>query len=475
MEQQEIEKIIDGITTLDDAKALIRVLLEERKQLLLRIDALEREVAQLKKNSSNSSKPPSSDIVKPKEEQRHKGIRKIGGQKGHEGLKHKLLPSEKIDQVVSLELTECRECGAKLEEQRDGAPIIQQVYELVEKPVRVVQYERHGHFCPCCQKVKYKDLPEGVIENHPYGIKLQSIIGYMKGVIGASYRDISEFCSNVFKCEIPESSICNIVVRTSEALKTSYQELEQQIPKENVLNIDESGWKCKGESMWVWVFCTQTIAFFTLSTTRGSKVLYDILGENFKGGIISDFYSAYVKYANVMQQYCLAHLIRDIKYLTTLPDKPTRDFGNTILKRFRLIFLLWHQRATYDPEKFAKRADRIQRKLYMYLISTSIPPGDALRLKKRIEKHWDSLFRFLKHPSTYEPTNNLAERTLRSLVRIRKMTQGTRGSNGNIWIQRSCSVVETCRKQKRNIFDFFTDSLKAFYFDGNYPSLLNRQ
>ena len=52
---------------------------------------------------------------------------------------------------------------------------------------------------------------------------------------------------------------------------------------------------------------------------KGSAVLRRVLGDPFEGALISDFYSAYVCYANARQQFCLAHLIRDIKFLTTLP------------------------------------------------------------------------------------------------------------------------------------------------------------
>lgn len=87
--------------------------------------------------------------------------------------------------------------------------------------------------------------------------------------------------------------------------------------------------------MWAWVFCTSLIAFFCIRKSRGSDVLREILGTTFKGALMSDFYSAYVKFASPRQQFCLAHLIRDIRFLTTLPSKSTQRFGLELLVFFR--------------------------------------------------------------------------------------------------------------------------------------------
>lgn len=196
-----------------------------------------------------------------------------------------------------------------------------------------------------------------------------------------------------------------------------------------MLNIDETGWKDRGERYWVWVFCDSMIAFFTISKSRGSKVLREVLGEVFSGAIISDFYSAYTAYANPKQQFCLAHLIRDIKFLTTLPDKNQQDFGKGVLKHFKAMFRLWHRRKKYPPEKFEKYADQLQRRLGTYLCQSNLT-GISLTMQKRLRKHFDNLFKFFREPEIYSPTNNHAERTIRHFVRIRKMTQGSRGETG---------------------------------------------
>ncbi len=186
----------------------------------------------------------------------------------------------------------------------------------------------------------YPKLPEGVIEGQLFGVRLQALIGYMKGALGASYTELELFCRDVLGVEVSRGMLCDVVNRTSDALEVPYEELKDSIPQQKRLNIDETGWRDSGKGHWVWVFCNQLIAFFTISASRGSQVLREVLGENFGGAITTDFFSAYISYANEKQQFCLAHLIRDIKFLITLPDKNTQVFGEKLLKYFRSLFKL---------------------------------------------------------------------------------------------------------------------------------------
>lgn len=227
-----------------------------------------------------------------------------------------------------------------------------------------------------------------------------------------------------------------------------------------------------GKRCWVWLFCNPVLAFFTISASRGSQVLREVLGETFAGAIISDFFSAYVAYANPRQQFCLAHLLRDIKFLTTLPDEATREFGQTVLQHFRLLFRLWHRRHEYPAADFLRRAERLKRKLSRFLHTGSAPPGKAATMQTRLVKHWDHLFCFVTDPAHFQPTNHLAEQAFRPLVRIRRQTQGTRSRWGRDWTGRIMTVLATCRKQDRSAWQFIHQAVWAYQFDQKYPSLL---
>ena len=137
----------------------------------------------------------------------------------------------------------------------------------------------------------------------------------------------------------------------------------------------------------MWLFCTPLIALFSIQASRGCKVLREVLGATFEGAIISDFYSAYVSYASLLQQFCLAHLIRDIKFLTTLPDAVSKEFGERVLRCFKIIFKHWHERDKIPRDIFVRRCKKIQRRLFMLLTKADLPKGEALTMKKRLLKH----------------------------------------------------------------------------------------
>lgn len=459
------EKDLSQITDLESALAVIKVLLAENRRLAERI-------AQLEKTSATSSKPPSSDIVKPQAEQKQRGKRKAGGQKGHSRWQREVLPPSRVDQVQELVLEQCPTCGDPLEQGRAAAPLIQQRVELVVQPVVVTEYRRYGSWCRQCQAVHYPPLPPEVEAGLLFGPRLQALVAYMKGNLGASYTELQQFCGEVLELEVSRGLLCHTVQRTSAALHVSYDELERALRDQPQLHIDESGWPDRGKTYWVWVFCNSLVAFFTVRASRGSHVLRDVLGETFEGAIISDFFSAYVAYANPRQQFCLAHLIRDVKFLTTLPDAATRVFGKQVLEQFRCVFRLWHKRHAYPPERFQARAQRLQRQLERFLQAGSAPPGPAATLQARLLKHWEQLFRFLTEPERFAPTNNLAEQTLRPMVRLRRQTQGTRSAWGREWTGRILTVLATCRKQHRSAWQFLLQAIEAHQGHLPYPSLL---
>ena len=453
---------------------------EERLQLQeQRIAELESEnallkerIARLEKNSSNSSKPPSSDITKPKKEQRQRGKRKIGAQPGHKANLRRKFEDEEIDRREQLTVSQCPDCQARLEQEMD-AVIIHHQAELVEKPVIITEYQLQGSFCPCCNKTVYPSLPEGVIPGQLLGPRLLSLFGYMKAAMGISITELGEFSAEVFNLALCRGAVQKAIFRASDALAPAYQELGQAVPQQKALHIDETGWKENGKRQWVWLFCNQMIAFFVISKSRSCQVLNEILGENFLGALTSDFYSAYTKYASPKQQFCLAHLIRELKFLTTLPDEETKRFGMKLLAYMRRLFKLWHSRDSYTPEIWHKKTQRYKRDLQRYIFSHCFEKGtDARRIQRRFIKHWPALFRFLDSPQLYEPTNNHAERTLRPLVRLRRISQGSRGKPGSLWIARAASVVATCRLQNRSAWEFFQKAVYSRYFSAQAPSLL---
>lgn len=448
------------------------VLREKIKTLDERVSDLQERIACLQKNSQTSSKPPSSDIVKPpRNEAPSSGPRQRGGQKGHPGFWRKLFLSAKVDQVEEHALKECPHCHVLLSREHETDPWIQQVAELPEKLIHITEHRRKGYRCPGCARQVYAFLPQRIQEGQLFGIRLLSLVGSMKASLHASYSGLQEFLNEAFELQVSRSHLCNSIARLSQAIAPVHAELGLSLARAPTLHVDETGLKDNGRPYWIWVFCTQTIAFFSVQKSRGAQVLKDILGESFQGNFVSDFLSAYRKYASRFQQFCLAHLIRDIKFLSELPDRRNQAFGEKLLEQFKELFRLWHERDKIPELSYRMKLVSIQDKLKFLVSQPKQLPKRSRILAKRLKKYWNSYFRFLLD-SSIPPTNNLAEQTIRTVVIDRKITQGTRSEMGRKWSSRIWTLIATCRKQKRSSYKFLQECLHASYFATPYPSLI---
>ena len=435
------------------------------------IATLTEQVARLSKNSSNSSKPPSSDIVKPPKPNNSNGPRRQGGQPGHQGANRQPFRSDQIDRIEELHPAGCPCChDGNLEP--TGQVKIQQVAELRDNPLEITEYRLRGCRCSVCGKVVWADLPAGVAEGQLFGPRLQALMAYMKGSLHASYTGLAEFCREVLDIDVSRAHVCNTIARVSDALAGPYEELAEHVPTEPVLNIDESGWKDKGLKYWIWVFSTSLISFFHIARSRGSRVLEEVLGKTYGGTIVSDFFSAYVKYSNRLQQFCLAHLVRDIKFLTTLPDEADKRFGKRLLIEFKRLFHFWHLRQKIPKARFDRIMLRIRdRVLRLAEVRACGERSKSRTLARRFVKHGEAIFRFLFDPAV-PPTNNAAERSIRAAVIDRRITQGSRSLMGRQWNARIWTVLDTCRKQGRSAWQFLQNALSAHYFQTPTPSLI---
>lgn len=434
------------------------------------INRLEDSLAQLARNSSTSSKPPSSDITKPRPAG-GSGERKQGAQEGHDGTTRTPFGEAEIDEVKELKIEECPHCHSQdVVLAADKETRKQQQAELIANPVWITEYIQPAYVCLKCGHTMFASLPSGVIENQLFGPRMQSLIGYMKGAQHCSYSTIQDFFQDILRLPVSRGMLCAIISRLNETIKVPYEALKEHITKEPYLHIDESGWKNNGVAHWAWVFATRLLSFFTIEASRGSAVLNEVLGTTFKGCLISDFFSAYVKYASPRQQFCLAHLLRDIKFLITLPHSRERDFGKILLRQFKLIFYLWHRRETISRKKYQAYMKRIINQIETLLEAEDIPV-QGLKLARRLHKHWDAIFLFVFH-SGIEPTNNIAERAIRALVIDRKITQGSRSAMGLQWNARIWTVLSTCKKQKKSAWKFLESCVNAYYFGSPFPSLI---
>jgi transposase len=471
------DTIIQTLTEqLEEAHALINAQAELINTLTERITQLENELAKAKKNSSNSSKPPSSDIVNPKKaaKKARKRKRKAGGQKGHPRYERSSFPFESLNGVWEYTLECCPVCGVELED-ADRAPRIVQQVEIINVPVCIEEHRGRAYWCSSCQRFHYAPLPPEVEKGQLFGPRLTTLVAYMKGVCHASFSTIRKFIRDVIGIKVSRGYLRKLIGKMSEALKPSYDELFAALPNENTLNIDETGHKENGERFWTWCFRAEMYTLFRIDKSRGSKVLIDVLGEEFDGVIGCDYWGAYKKYMrlheNVQLQFCIAHLIRDVKYLTTLSDKATKAYGEQLREALRELFRVIHRRQDVLPRTFERRLLAARDRIFAMATGNVPSSNEAQNMANRFVKHGNSYFRFITTPGI-EPTNNLAEQAIRFVVIDRRITQGTRNESGRHWCERIWTTIATCTQRGIDVFEFLRQSLLAHWTGSSWPTLL---
>jgi transposase len=447
---------------------------EENARLRREVADLKQQLAAARKDSSTSSKPPSSDIVKPKKPLPKGGKkRKKGGQPGHEQHVRSPFPPETVDHFEPHTLDCCPDCGGRLVASRSEPEVLQQV-EITETPTVVTEHQGLAYWCPHCRKVHYAPMPETVVKAGLFGPRLTALVAFMKGVCHASFSTIRKFLRDVVRVDVSRGYLAKLIGKVSESLAAAYAELFQRLPGEAVLNIDETGHKDNGQKFWTWCFRAQVYTLFRIDKSRGSKVLVEVLGEEFNGVLGCDYFSAYRKYMrefDVLVQFCMAHLIRDVKFLLTLPGRDNQAYGQRMREALRELFAVIHRREKMTAAGFQKALEAARAQV-LKAATTRVPDTKHARnLAKRFRENGEAYFRFITTPGI-EPTNNLAEQAIRFVVIDRHITQGTRSEKGRRWCERIWTVIATCAQQGRAAFQFLLDSVQAYLSGTLPPSLL---
>jgi transposase len=438
-----------------------------------RVRQLQEQLAGRSKDSTNSSKPPSSDIVKPPKQP--SGPRRRGAQVGHAPQQRPPFTPDQIDAVQRHEHASCPQCGGPVETLPTPAQVIQQV-ELVAKPTVVTEHQSCTCRCPTCRQEFTQPIPPQIAGAGTFGPRFTAWVAYLKGACHASFGTIQQLLREGYGLRIATGTLARLCHRVSRSLQTSYDDLRRQIPAQASLHIDETSHRENGQGQWTWVFRAPQFTLFHIDPTRSAAVLEQVLGSEFSGTLLADYYAAYRAYLashpRADAQFCLAHLVRDVKFLETLPDEADRRFGGELLAELKALFRLWHTSGEHRGEA-AFRAALVTQGQQLHRVATEQAPDTQASetLARRFRKHGDQYLRFTRVPGL-EPTNNAAEQAIRQVVIDRRVTQGTRSPRGRDWCQRIWTTIATCRQHSRDLLSFLEQSFLALLTDTPPPSLL---
>ncbi len=456
-------------------KLIFMMLYEQAK----RVEQLEKEVAELReqvnRNSNNSSQPPSSDgpgQAAGKKKSKGRGGKR-GGQKGHPGHQRQLVAIEEVEAIVPHKPETCIDCGGKLEG-NDPEPYRYQVTELPPVKSYVVEHQVHTMICPCCGKENRGELPPEVAASQ-FGPNLVALVALLMGVYRLSKRQVKGLLNDCFEIKISTGSVIKQQKAVSKALAVPVEKVSGYVQEQSVRNVDETGWyqHDQDKKSWLWVVVTPMVTVYKIAGSRAGKEAKALLGEKSKGIVGSDRFSAYNWLANQLRQICWAHLLRDFQKILER-EGASGVIGRHLRQEGKEVLFLWSRirDGTLSQEDFRAQLPDIKDRIHFWLtVGTFCSHQKTAKTCSRILNVEPALWTFAAH-SGVEPTNNCAERALRTAVIWRKISFGTQSDSGSRFVERILTVVETCRQQDRNPLDYLRHTVIAHRTGQSIPSLL---
>jgi transposase len=350
---------------------------------------------------------------------------KVPGQKaGHPGFTRR--KPRTIDHVIEQTLRSCPDCHHLLSESQEVTEHIQE--DLIPAHVEVTLYLKHRYWCRHCECMVSAPYHGEEIPNSYLGpnVLIQTVI--LKYHHGLPFNKIRELFKDLCSLEVSEGALAQSLQRLGEWLSVEVSDILKAIRASPLIHRDETGWNIRGTNHWLWNAVNEKLAYYRIDRSRGAKVAREILGKNFPGTLVTDFYAAYNR-LGFQAQKCLVHLKR------TMKEYAQKDSSPEFLKyhkRLRRILLdaskLEETRPELSREVFKRRLRRLKQRLFLW--SCGEYENKHLKLlAKRFLKHWRSLLTFLEKRGV-PSHNNLAERMIRPHVIIRNRSYLNRSEKG---------------------------------------------
>jgi transposase len=452
--------------------ALVAELRTRNAHLEARVQELE---ARLQQNSTNSSRPPSTDppAVKAQRPKPPPSGRKPGGQPGHAFAERPLLPVDQVTEIIPVRPTVCRHCQAPLTGD-DPDPLCHQVTELPRVQALLYEYQLHTLSCSRCRQTTTAALPTGV-PTGAFGPRLQATVAVHSGYYHLSKRQTQQLLHDSYGISVSLGAISDLEQATSAALAAPVDEARQYVRRQADVHADETSWRegnGPGKS-WLWTAVTAAVTVFLIRPRRAAAVAKELLGEAFAGVLHSDRWSAYNWLAPARRQLCWAHLKRDFQKLVDRGG-PSAVLGHRLLALQARLFALWYRvrDGTLPRTIFQIEVVPIRREVSALLRQgLACAHAETRGMCADILPREAALWTFVKRAGV-EPTNNAAEQALRPAVLWRKGSFGTQSAAGSEFVAQMLTVVTTCRQQRRNVLEYVTAACEAALQGQPAPSLL---
>jgi transposase len=393
--------------------------------------------------------------------------RKRGGrEKGHPGTRRQI--PDRVDHYKEHRAKRCPECGGRLTRCNDTRT--RYTEDIPEIEPEITEHTIHRDWCARCRKRVEPKLPDA-LPGATLGNHVLVLSAWLHYALGNTLSQIVEVFNFHLRLKISRGGLLQMWYRLQTMVYPWYEQIQQEALRSAVLHADETGWRVKGKTHWLWSFSTSTLTYFMIDRSRGSPALRKFFVEEFGGTLVSDFWGAYNAVACALRQTCLVHLLRDLEHVERYKS-PGTDWAAFAKKLRRLVgdgIRLWRRQDELASETYASRRRRIAMRLEE-LIETPWKDSQARRLIKRLRRHRNDLFTFLDQPGVpFE--NNHAERTIRPAVIIRKNSYGNHSDRGADAQAVLMSIFRTLKQRGCDPIQTITEAIATYLQTGQLPPL----
>jgi transposase len=435
-EQSTKEELIKIIRDQAHELAELKKELEEFKS------AKESEVV---KNSTNSSIPPSKELVPRTRSLRSKSGKKSGGQPGHKG--HHRAWNPKPDRVMPIEDECCAACGASLQE--IAGTMGKRVQEVDLPPITPIttEYQQIIKVCPC----GYCNCPELAVEGHvTIGPRMSALMTYLNVAHAFPYDRLSQVTEDLLGFAISEGTIANKLSKMRGKIKEVVHKIKQKVICSAWSGSDETGTHVAGKLWWEWVWQCPQASYFVIESSRAYKVVKEYFTETYQGVLCHDNWSAQNNTKAEAHQLCHAHLLRKLQYSIEKEKSVYAEKMQQILrdsqKEREKIWSVGVSEAERNAVigRYFEQLDTLNR--------MEVTHPEERKLQKCFTKYRDWIFTFMAYPDV-PPDNNSSERAMRAAKVKDKISGGFRSQTGATRFADLLSLTHTLRKQHLPLLD----------------------
>jgi transposase/uncharacterized coiled-coil protein SlyX len=297
-------------------EGLVEIIVKQQRE----IDELRYEVKrlqdQLKLDSHNSSKPPSTDQSRATSGKKVVSLRnstgkKPGGQEGHPGNTLRAVSSP--DHIVPHEVSVCSRCGKDLSSTPLAGMEKRQVFDIPPLKLEVTEHQAEVKICPECHTLSRGDFPEGVTQVVQYGERAKSFAVYLNQYQLIPYERVTEMSRDLFGQPISQGTLLNAIETSYGNLESTENWIKSGILNSHTTHFDETGLYRSGKRVWLHNASTKEFTYYFPHSKRGSAAMDEAgILPNYKGVAVHDHWEPYNSYEGCSHAFCNVHHLREL-------------------------------------------------------------------------------------------------------------------------------------------------------------------